>query len=180
MAGNFFTKLKAREKLILYASVAAVFMAFFDRLVLAPATEKMNSFEDDISFAESQIKKNVRILAQQEKIVTEEKRFSSYAVQARSDEEEVAGLLRIIENIATSTAVYLVDLKPAGVNAEGLIKKFMVNISCEGQMEQLLSFMYKVENSDVILKIAAFSISPKSKQSSVTRCELVIYKIVIP
>lgn len=180
MAENIFSKMKKREKIILAAAVIAVTMAFSDRLVLAPVTDNMGNLDEDITHAEAEVKKDVRILDEREFIEQEEKRYSAYVVQARSDEEEIAALLKIIENLASATSVYLIDLKPAGVAKEGLIKKFMVNVSCEAQMDQLVSFMHKVEDADVIMRIGAFTISPKSRQSSVARCDLLIYKIVIP
>jgi hypothetical protein len=124
--------------------------------------------------------KNIKILQQRTRIEREEKKYASYSAQARSEEEETAAFLREIENLATTASVYLIDLKPSGVKTEGLIKKFLVNVSCEAEMEKLIVFMHSIENADVLMHVGAFSIGPKSKQSSVDRCELLVYKIVLP
>ena len=47
-------------------------------------------------------------------------------------------------------------------------------------MEQLVDFMYNIENSDKLLMIEKYQISPKSKESSVAKCAMSISKIVIP
>ncbi len=180
MAQNILSKLKKREKITVAVAVIAVSMALLDRLVISPVADNMGSLDDRITHARAEVSKDVRILAQRKFIETQEKKYAAYVTQARSDEEETAALLKTIENLASSTSVYLVDLKPAGVVKEGLVKKFMVRVSCEAQMDQLVSFMHKLESADVIMRIGAFSISPKSDQSSVASCDLLIYKIVLP
>lgn len=177
---NFFTKLNKGEKKIFYLTLLIVLISFLDRLVLGPIVEKIKTFEEEITSAEIEIKKNSGIMAQSERITREEKKFSAYAVQALSDDEEKTSLLKAIESLASAAAVYLVDVKPSGIKVEGPVKSFMVNVSCEAKMDQLISFMYAIENADMLLQVGAFNLSLKSKSSDVLRCELLIYKIVMP
>ncbi|MDD5745889.1 MAG: GspMb/PilO family protein [Candidatus Omnitrophica bacterium] len=176
---EFMARLSKREKTVLTLSVIFVLLALLDRAVLHPIIEKITSFEQEIKDTEYVMTKNLKILQQRRRIEREEKKFASYLIPARSDEEETAALLREIENYARTAAVYLVDLKPAGVESDGVTKKFSISVSCESELEQLIRFMHSIESSDVLMQVGAFSLSPKSKQSSVTKCELLIYKIVL-
>ncbi|MBU1044998.1 MAG: hypothetical protein KJ915_11445 [Candidatus Omnitrophica bacterium] len=173
------SKLSKREKMVLSVSIAFVFLALLDRAILHPIIDKMKSFEQEIKATEYEMTKNVKILGQSARIEREEKKYSSYIKEAGSEEEETAGLLRIVENLASTTNVYLVDLKPGGVEIAGNVKKFVINVSCEAQMQKILSFMYEIESSDVLMHIAAFSMNPKSKDSDINRCEFLLNKIVI-
>jgi Tfp pilus assembly protein PilO len=172
-------KLSKREKLVLSVSILFVLLALFDRAILHPIIDKMKSFETEIKTTEYEMTKNVKILNQSARIEKEEKKYAVYLKAAGSEEEETAGLLRIVENLASTSNVYLVDLKPGGVEVSGNLKKFVINVSCEGKMQQVLSFMSAVESSEVLMHIAAFSINPKSKDSDVNHCEFLLNKIVI-
>jgi len=46
-------------------------------------------------------------------------------------------------------------------------------------MEQLISFMYEVEASLKWLSIEKYEITPKSKDSSIAKCNLVVSKRVM-
>jgi len=177
---GFISRLSKREKTVLYVSAVIVLLAVVDRAVLHPIIHNMKSFEEEIRKTEYDMTKNLKILQQRRRIEEEEKRYSSFAVRAHSVEEATATLLREIENLASVSSVHLIDLKPAGVTSEAEVQKFLINVNCEAAMEKLISFMYSVENSDILMQIGAFTISPKSKASGVKRCELLVYKIAIP
>ncbi len=173
------SKFSKREKTQLSLAVLLVMAALLDRAVLHPIIEKIKLFEEDIKKTEYEMSKNMKILEQKQRIEKEEKKYSSFSKQARTEEEEMAVLLREIENVAKAFGVYLVDLKPAGVTGEGFVKKFMVNLVCEADMEQLISFIYSIENAETIMRIGSFTITPKSK-GNVAQCEVLIHKIIIP
>ncbi len=174
------SKLSKNEKIIFYLSIVLVAVAFLDRGIISPLVNKMEILKEEKKTVLDEMKKNLRIINQRQRIQDEERKYSSFALQARSEEEEIAALLKKLESLATKASVYLVNLKPANVQMEGLVKKFVINLSCEGEMEQLISFIYLVESSNMLLQIGAFNLSPKSKKSTVVKGEILIYKIVLP
>jgi hypothetical protein len=76
--------------------------------------------------------------------------------------------------------VYLIDLKPAGLKTTGGSKRYLINLNCEAQMEQVVEFLYNVENSDKLLTVERYQITPKSKESKVAKCNIAISKIAAP
>lgn len=174
------SKFSKREKTVLYISIIAILLALLDRAVLHPIIQKMKLFEEEIRMTEYEMSKNIKILQQRQRIENEEKKYASYVSGDLSEEEETAALLKAIENMARSTNVYLVDLKPMGVQVEGIVKKFMINVRCEANMEEIVSFMYLIESADVLMQIGALSMSPLSRKTTVNRCEFLIYKIIVP
>lgn len=177
---ELFKKFSKREKIVLSLAVLFVAVTFLDRLIFGPIINKMKSLKVEIGVLEDEMSKNRRMLAQRERVEKTEKKYAPYAARALSEEEETANLLKLIENMSQQASVYIADLKPAGVKEDAAaVKKFMINVSCEGEMEAIISFMYEIEDADQLLTIGAFTLSPKSRQSSVVRCQMLIYKVVV-
>lgn len=177
--GAFLARLSKREKIIFYCAVSFVSLMSLDRLIISPVYLRMRELNKEIQEEEAEIKKNLRILALKDKISAESAKFASFSNSAKSEEEEMTSILKEVENLANKTSVYLVDMKPGGVKEAGASKKYLVNLNCEGQMDQIVNFMYEIENSNKLLTIEKYQISPKTKESSVTACVFSISKALI-
>lgn len=177
---NFVAHLSKREKIIFYAAISFVSLTLLDRLIISPIYSKIKSLNEEVKEKESSIKKSLHILAQKERISSEIARYTSFLTSAKSEEEETTYLLKEIEGLANKAGVYLVDMKPGGLKDMGSSKKYLINLNCEAQMEQLFDFMYNIENSNKLLTIEKYQIGPKSKESSIARCSMSIAKIIMP
>ena len=121
----------------------------------------------------------MRILAHKDRMLSETEKYSIFLKKFRSEDEEITALLKEIETLASDSSVYLVDMKPRGlVEADG-ISKYLFRLTCEAQMEQIISFMFGIENSQKLLTIEGYEISPKSRESSVATCSMSISKLVV-
>jgi Tfp pilus assembly protein PilO len=177
---GFLAHLSKREKLILYGAVVFIALAFLDRMIINPVSNKIKSLNKEIEERQSQIIRDLKVMAQKSRIEIQRASFSSYLGSAQSENEEITLLLKEIESMANQAAIYLVDMKPAGTKNVGQSKKYLVNLNCEGKMEQIIGFIYSVETSNKLLTIEKYQISPKSKDSNAAKCSLVISKLVIP
>jgi len=177
---KIFTRLSKRERFVLYIAGFLITLTFLDRLIIEPIFSKMYELDQEIRQRESVIRRNALILAQKDRILSELTKYNSFSGTSKSEEEEVTSFLKEIETLANKSSVYLVDMKPAGLKDMGSSKKYTINLNCEAQMEQLTDFMYNIENSNSLLTIEKYQISPKSKESSVAKCSLSISKVVIP
>jgi len=176
----FLGRLSKREKLVLYLAVFFVSLTLLDRLVISPISSKMRALDKEIRDKASGIKKDLRILAQKDRISAESVKYNSFLDKNKSEEEETASLLKEIESLASKSTVYLIDMKPGGVKEVDRSKKYLVNLNCEAQMEQLVDFMYNIENSLKLLIIEKYQINPKSRDSSIARCTMTVSKIAAP
>lgn len=177
---SFISRLSKREKLVLYGAAIVVFFTVVDRLIVYPISYRIKALNDDIKDKESGIKKNLHILALKDRILSETAKYYGVLTKPKSDEEEISGLLKEVENIANKTSIYLVDMKPVEPKSVGAFKKYSINLNCEGQMEQVLNFMHHVESSIKFLSVEKYQVAPKSKGSSVAKCNMVIVKMVLP
>lgn len=177
---NILTRFSKRERLILYGALLFVFLMFLDRMVIAPVFQKVESLDEEIRNRESNIRKDMRILAQKDRILSEAAKYATFLGDRKSEDEEMTSLLKEVEAQADKASVYLADIKPAGSKEVGVSKKYLVTLNCEAQMEQIVNFMYNIENSSKLLAIEKYQITPKSKESSVAKCSLTISRIVMP
>ncbi len=175
-----FSRLPKKEKFILYIVIFFISLVILDRLIISPVFSKMKFLDKEIQSKESQIKKNLRILAQKDRIAAENAKYGSFLNSFESGEDQAASSLKEIEDYANKASVYLIDMKPSTVKESGTSKKYLINLNCEAQMEQLVSFMYHIENSKELLTIEKCQISPKAKDSSIASCSMVISKTITP
>ena len=172
--------LSKREKLLFGATVAFLTITFSDQLVVRPILNTFGSLNQQIADSKTEIRRNLRYLAEKEKIMGQEKLYSSYSVEAKSAEEETVQLLKHVEELANHAGINLLYAKPGGEKTEGRTKRYYVNLECEAKMEQLIQFFHLVENSTRFLKIEKYTIQPSSTDSKVARSAVTIFKTVVP
>jgi hypothetical protein len=176
---TFLARLTKKEKIIFYLAVILVSLTLLDRLIISPVFSKIRLLNKEIQVKETNIKVNLRILAQKDKILAESAKYKPFLGDPKNNpDEQVTSVLKDIESLANKSSVYLVDMKPGSVKEFGSSKKILINLNCEAQMEQLVDFMYNIENSDNLLSIEKYQLTPKSKESSVAKCSLSVYKVV--
>lgn len=176
----FMARLSKKEKIIFYAAIFFVSLALLDCLIVSPVHSKIKSLDEKIKEKESGVKKKLHISARKDKIASEIIHYDSFLSSAKSEEEEMTSLLKEIESLANKTSVYLVDMKPAGLKDKGEFRRYSINLNCEAQMEQLIDFMYNIENSNKLFSIEKYQIGPKSKESSIVKCSMSVVRVVIP
>ena len=172
-------RMSKREKFLFYGASFVIFIVISDRVVIRPIFGAFRTMDQEARDLKIEIKRSLRVLADKDQIESDRKRYETYVVSAKSAEEEAVGLLKYIEGLANEAGVNLLYVKPAGEKSEGREKKYYVTLECEAQMVQLVTFFYKVESSNQILKIERFSIQPVSQGSSVVKSGVTIAKTVI-
>lgn len=173
------SQLSKRKKIMFYFAVFFLSAAFIDRLVIFPVASSIARLNKEIKEKEADILMDKRVLLMKDKILSESSKYASMFEPVKSEEEENTLLLKEIENLANKASVYLIDIKPGGIKQAGLSDKFMISLNCEAQMEQLVDFMYMIENSPRLLIIEKFQIGRKSSESSVARATMTISRMVM-
>lgn len=169
--------LPKKKRILFYVGVFFVLLAVLDRLIITPIFLKIKILDEEIQKKEMDIRNDLLIVNHKDKMLSEKIEYGDFLVAAKSDEEERTSFLKEIESLAKENAVYLVDMKPAGIENMDISQKYFVNLNCEADMESIVKFMYAIANSKTLLFIEKCQISPKSKQSSEARCSMSISKI---
>ena len=174
------SRLSKRERTVLYATAFFIGLLLLDRLVLSPILSKINELNETISLQEEAIKQSLLIVTQEKRIEGESNLYISYLSQPEGEEKEVTKFLKEVENIAKKSSVYLVDIKPAGKDVDGVSTRYFLKLNFEAQMEQAFSFFHNITNYDQLLKIEGYEINPKTEGTSVITCSTSISKALIP
>jgi hypothetical protein len=176
---KFFSHLSKREQAVFYITIIFVSLMLIDKLIVGPIFSKIDTLNRQIGEKESAIRRNVHILSQKDRISAEISKYGNFLKAPKTEQEDMTVLLKEIESLADKSSVYLVDMKPSGVKEEGSSKRYSISLSCEAQMEQIVNFIYSVENSSSLFMIEKYQISPKSKETSVAKCSITISKIIV-
>jgi len=170
-----------RERVIFYVAISIVFLAILDNLFISPIFSKIQNLNKDIEDLELKIKNSLKILSQKDRILNEGKRYGSFLSSGKTEEEEITSLLKEVESIADQSKLYIVDMKPLPVEVEGYIKKYLVTLNSEGNMENIINFIYNIENSnELLLIVEKYQITLKSKETNTAQLAITISKTVIP
>jgi len=176
---DLFSHLSKKEQFLLYAALLFICLMIIDRLIIGPIFSRIDNMNKEIQEKESAIRRSAHILSQKNRISSEISKFNDFLKSPKSEQEELTSFLKEIEVLADKNSVYLVDMKPAGLKDLGTSRKYSITLNCEAQMEQVISFLYSIENSPTLFLIEKYQISPKSKETSVAKCSITITKVVI-
>jgi Tfp pilus assembly protein PilO len=175
---DFLSRLSKKEKRLFYITVAIVSIVFLDRVVFKPVINKLESFNGKISVEEKKLEKSMLILAQEQAITSEYKKFAENIKQEQSDEEAIAILLSYLEKMANSVSVFILDMKPAPVEKSEFYKKYAVKIEAEAKISNLTDFIYQLENSPKLLRVSDFRLTPQKKET-VLKINMTVTEVLI-
>jgi Tfp pilus assembly protein PilO len=176
---QFYAKRTKGERRILFITVLFLGFAFVDRVIVLPIVTTLSTLSQSVKEQENSIKKSMTVLLHKDNIIAENREYVAYSVEAKNAEEEMVGLLQEIESVADRSGVSLIFVKPGTVKEEKGIKKYYANLECEAPMEQVATFFHDIESSNKIIKIEKYQIQPKSKESSIARTTVSVYKTVL-
>ncbi|MGE5280586.1 MAG: type 4a pilus biogenesis protein PilO [Deltaproteobacteria bacterium] len=175
----FLARLNPKEKTVAAVAAVIVGLALVDRLLIAPVAYRLRLLDERIEAQTELIRKNVRIVAEKDRVKAAADAFKVYyANTAATQEEETGLLLGEVEEMARRSALYVVDMKPLAGEEDAVSRKVSVDLNCEAQMEQILTFMHTVASAGRLLFVESVNLTPKSKDSSIVKCNMKISNII--
>lgn len=181
---SFVSRLSKRGKVVFYGVLVVLSLLMLDRLMRRPILAKMGELDKEITETEVSIRKALGVIDREEELLERASMYAPYLKKPGSDETEKLALVDHIQDLASRSSV-----KPKEINAnlkmgseaeDTEMKKYVVNLRCEGEMEALVSFFYDIEESKgKLMKIEKFSMVLKGKNSSVVTCTMEIVRYVI-
>ncbi len=180
IAQTFFTRLSKREKTVFYVTVSVLFVLLFWKLLAEPAFSKMYSQDEEIASRRKQIQLDLRLLSIKDGLKDQMKKYEHYFTQADPSQDTMVTIQREIQTLADKGGVFIGEIRP-GVNVnEGVFTRYVVILSCEAKMPELIGFIHALEDSSAMLTVERFKITPKSEGSSIAVCTMTASKTLIP
>ena len=175
---EFFNRLSKRERKIAYLVIVLIAGVFFDKVAFRPVMRKLESLNGETQVQVKKLEKSLYIVLQEKPISGEYNKFVQNIKQTQSDEETVAALLSSIEKMANSVSVTIQDMKPSLVEKFEFYKKYAIKIQAEAKISNLADFIYQLENSPQLLRVADFRLTPQKKESFL-KIDLTVTEVLI-
>jgi len=176
----FLKTLNKREKLILTVTIAVVSLAIVYSFILEPIYRKFANLDLEIKSKQIKLRKNLSLVRERDAIQDEFKQYSQYFKTNRTEEEEMAQALSLIEKIGNDSGVYLSNVKPQKVQEVGFYKVIIIEIRFQADMNSLSKFVYDLQSSPLLLKVARLDIGSKNENTSLLQGSILINKIILP
>lgn len=177
---EWYSKLSRRDRTALFVCVLIVLVVATDRLIVSGIHSRLKSLDVRTVDEESSIKKSLRVLLRKNQVAAEARQYAGYAVKARSSEEETTAFLKDLETMAGQANVSLLYVKPAAAaKSEAAARRYVATLECEGRMEEIVSFFYRIESFPGFLRIEKFAIEPKNKEATIVRCGVTVSKMML-
>lgn len=173
-------KLKKKEKIIVIviASVA-VFVLFFKFFVLG-VVNKSKKINMEIRLAEEKLKKSFGIEKNKKNIEDENKAYAKYLLGPLQEREVVGRFLKEIENITQNTGILVINLTPDNQAVqEKTFKKFKAELKAEANLQQVINFLFRIQESSLLIQLDKISLTPKDEIASTLRIDATI-SIAVP
>lgn len=129
--------------------------------VIEPLYKQYVVLNQEIRSKQARLAKNLRLLQEKDIIRQEFKNYSHRFKPQGSEEEEMASVLTEIEKIGKVTGIYLSDVKPQKIKGQDFYKIIIVEIRFQGTMQTLANFIYRLQNSALLLKPNQLQIDSK-------------------
>lgn len=172
-------EIKKREKIILFVALGVIFIFLLEKTVFSGFRKKMKELTKKISIQELAVRKGLNIQKSKDMIAQEYKEYSKFLIKDTNDRDIIAGFLKEIEKITQESGLSVVNLAPEEKLVQAKeYKEYKANLRLEGSMEKLLSFLNKVQNSSLLIKLGKLNFISKDEQASVLRIDVTVSLIV--
>lgn len=169
-----------REKVIFIIAFMALLVYVIYLLAYVPLQKQAASLKSKIHVAEVQLKKNLKIIRKSEVLEKQYKEILANFRQTVSDEQVMTSVLSEIESVAGKIDLHIADKKPKKPRKIDFYNSFAVSLSLEGELIELMEFIYILQNPPHMFHIDEVSLSRKSTRKTGLRCRLVLSRTLIP
>ena len=145
-------KMSKKVKCLLCIAIVCVGFIVLNMILLRPLMGKSANLDRRIQLKRRMVENSLRLLSQKEDIQKESGKFAKFAKQRFSEEEETASFLDDIEDIAKKSQVLLVALRPYSAVKLDFYIEYKIELEAESEMNQLITFVYNLQNSENILR----------------------------
>ncbi|MCK9555402.1 type 4a pilus biogenesis protein PilO [bacterium] len=179
MKYNILSKMSKRERIT--GVIAVLVLLFFgvNTYVVKPLLNKMDDLDQKILMVEKKLRKAYGILFRENTIAKEYEEKLQFVKQDQNEEEEIAAFLSAIETIASSSNIFLSDIKPGNVEKTKNYRIYSAEIEIESEISYIVDFMYQLERLPQLIKIKSFTFSPKDKNSNELKGNLTMVLLLI-
>ena len=177
---EFFAKMSPREKAGIAVAAIVVLVVFVDRFIVNPMAVRMHRLNTEIKAGENALRLDTGLAGQKGAVSAEYGKYSAYVRKSGSDEEEQTKMFSEIEELERKSGVSPLNMKAIAPRAVDFYRKYEVELEVEGEMEQIVNFLYLLNNSPQLLRAEKVTLNPRDRDSAAVRAKMNVTKVVMP
>ena len=177
-----FTKLNKRDRTLIFAGFGIFFLFIAQRFLFSPMFTKAGSLQQQIKLEEADLKASLEMEQQKDLIMDERLKYKDYLFSDKnvSDDEEIATFLREVETMVSASGLSIVSLTPQSqAEKGGAYKKYDAQLRVEGTPEKIYDFIYKIQNSRLLMSLSNITVTPKNPEANLLKLETTISLTVL-
>jgi len=167
--------------MLIYVAAGVLLILSVDKFFISGLRGQINSLGQQIRLAEVRLNNDLMVQKAKDKVFTEYAYCQPFLKFAQTDEQQIRSeLLREIENLTNASGGSVTNLSPleATKTVQGY-RKHSAEFQMEVDFTQLLNFLYKIQESNLLIKFDKLSIRAKDEQVSVLRVDGLV-SIAVP
>lgn len=172
-------RFSSKEKIGLIIALLFFSSAVLDWAIVEPVNKKIKKINQEIKVSQAQLTFDLSNVAHKDEIAKEFEKYASYQKASGSDEENITMMLSVLEDLGRDSGLTFLDIKPQQPDKTDLFKKYTIAIETEGTMEELVQFLYKLDNSEHLLRVEKLRLSTRDKAANQLKSSIVVTKIFI-
>lgn len=152
-------ELQPRERLLAAGGMALLLIVALDRLVLSPWMRHTRTMREEIHRMDATLQGDRRLLARQPAVLAQLARYQRYLRPAIADELQMGALLQEVEELAGADGVHVVEIKPLGVEVDGQVKRYSLELQSRSTLADWTAFLYHLETSPALYDVVRAKLS---------------------
>ena len=176
---HLLSSVSKREKGLLAITISLIALCIAYTFLIEPLYRQYVDLNQEIRLKQARLAKNLRLLQEKDAIKQEFRNYNHQFKPQGTEEEEMALVLAEIEKIGKATGIYLSDVKPQKIKSYDFYKMIIVEIRFQGSMQTLASFIYRLQNSNLLLKPSQLQIDSKGPGQQLLEGAIQITRILL-
>ncbi|MBN2097040.1 MAG: hypothetical protein JW714_01025 [Candidatus Omnitrophica bacterium] len=174
----FLANLSRRERLLAYTVLGVFSFSLIYNFILKPLAGVYSKLNRKILNKEIELKKNTRLLQQEQGIKAIFQKYTGTIKSKRSDEEEIVALLNEVEKLARASGIHIANIKPKPVEDLSFCNKYTLEMNCEATLKKYIEFIYKLQDSRQTIRVEKLDLTSRGKENPLLKARLLVTKVL--
>ncbi len=170
------SKFTKRERRLTVITVVIVLSTVSYVFIIEPLMRAWSELSNEIRTSEVKLEKSFRLLNQQDRLKAEYEMYAPHIKKISSDEEEIASMLKVVEEIARNDSIHITNIRPQPLVDRGFYKEIAFELIAEANIKQLCKFMYDLQSSGNLLRTKRLTLSAASSKKEELKAVMEIAK----
>ncbi len=171
------THLNKRDRILIFAALGVFFVFIVQRFLFSAMSTKARSLQQQIRLEEADLRAALEMEGKKDLIMDERLKYKDYLFSDKnaSEDEEIAAFLKDVETMVNTSGLSMVSLTPQSHEAKGgEYKQYDAQLRVEGSLEEIYNFIYKVQNTRLLIALDNVTVTPKDPESNLLKLEATV------